>query len=347
MPSSDHAQQASPASERQAADNTGIQEARRSAESDSRSPALIVVSTSLSVADYVERSRAPATRRAHKSDWSGFLRWCTAEGRQPLPASPETVAEYLAAHGASHKPATLRRWLATISVAHDAAGLPTPTKDVLVRSVLAGIRRTRGVAPNKKDPLIVSDLRRVLTALPTTTTGLRDRAVIGIGFAGSMRRSEVSGLDVTDVAFEAGGMTLTIRRSKTDQEALGREIGVPFGHDPDTCPVRALVTWLTAAEITSGPIFRGVGRYGTVSRRRLCDRSVADIVKGAVTRVGLDSRRFAGHSLRSGFATSAARAGLEPAEIALQTGHRDLRVLDGYIHHARVLDHSPALAVRL
>lgn len=188
------------------------------------------------------------------------------------------------------------------------------------REVLKGIRRALGVAPSQKAPISPSELRAMVKTRPDTLQGLRDRALLLVGFAGAFRRSELVGLDVGDAVFGEDGLTVTLRRSKTDQEGVGRKVGVPYGSTPQSCPVRTLRRWLEGSGITEGPLFRPAkGR--TVGALRLSDKAVARLVKRAAKDAGLDPSRLSGHSLRSGLATAAAKAGKSERAIMAQTGH--------------------------
>ncbi len=179
-----------------------------------------------------------------------------------------------------------RRWLIE---AHKAERHPSPTGDPAVRAVWAGIKRTKGTAQHGKTAAVTADLRRMVRALPEGTIGKRNRALLLLGFAGAFRRSELVGLDVADVAVTGDGLVVTLRRSKTDQEGAGRTVGIPYGSDPTTCPVRATTGWIAMAGLTAGPLFRSITRHGRV-QGRLSDWAVAQVVKAAATAAGLDPK---------------------------------------------------------
>jgi integrase len=207
-----------------------------------------------------------------------------------------------------------------------------------VRLVFQGIRRTLGSASAQKTAAVTAELRAMLETLDLETlSGARDRALLLVGFAGAFRRSELVSLDVADVSFTADGAVVQLRRSKTDQEAEGRKVGLPFGSHPLTCPVRALRDWLcqtqtqTHSGIGRGPLFRAVDRHGNIKNQRLSDQSVALIVKRCARDAGLDWEKYAGHSLRSGLATAAANADVSERSIMAQTGHKSLPVVRRYI----------------
>jgi len=187
----------------------------------------------------------------------------------------------------------------------------------------------------------------VETLSPTSLIGVRDRALLLVGFAGAFRRSELVSLDVADVAFGADGLIVQLRRSKTDQEGEGRKVGLPFGSNPLTCPVRAVRAWLDVAVIVRGPIFRPVDRHGNVAGTQLTDQSVALVVKRCAKAAGLDPRRYAGHSLRSGLATAAAMADVSERAIMAQTGHKSLPMVRRYIRDGSLFRRNAAAAVGL
>jgi integrase len=291
---------------------------------------------------FAAEAKAPATRRAYGGAWRAWVRWAAAHLVAPLPAAPEAVACYLTALAeAGRRVPSLELALAALAAAHQAAGHPSPRTAPVVREVMKGIRRALGVAPHPKAPVRVAELRAMLAALPEGLLGLRDRALLLVGFASAFRRAELVGLNVEDVATGPDGLTLTLRRSKTDQEGAGRIVGVPFGSAPEACPVRALAAWLTTAGITTGPIFRGVSRHGALLGR-LSDRGVARIVQRTAASVGLDASAFGGHSLRAGLATAAAVAGKSERAIMAQTGHRSVVMVRRYIRAASVFTDNAA-----
>src|SRR6266851_149795 len=295
------------------------------------------------VQDYAGRSKSAATIKAYATGWRDFLAFCQQRGASALPASDQTVAAYLAAladRGA--KAATIARRLVVIAQAHKAADLPTPTTSSLVRRVHAGIRRTIVTAQVGKAPALVADLRKMLGKLPAKRVGLRDRALLLVGFAGAFRRAELVSLDVTDIEVSAAGLIVTLRRSKTDQEGASRRLGIPFGSSAATCLVRALQAWLETARITDGPVFRPLDRFQRVQSTRLSAERVALIVKRRAKAVGLDPARYAGHSLRAGLATSAAAAGASERVIMSQTGHRSAYVVRKYIREGSLFRENAA-----
>jgi len=232
----------------------------------------------------------------------------------------------------------VRRRCAAIGDAHRRANLDNPAGHAGVKATLAGIARTLGVAPVKKAALTAELLAKALRTMPQDLAGLRDRALILIGFSAALRRTELVALDVDDIARHPKGLLITIRRSKTDQTRAGRTKAVPHGRKLHA--VRALDAWLAAAKITTGPLFRGV-RGDTVLGRRLCDHQVARIVKKRIAAVGLDPKLFAGHSLRSGYISSAAEHNASLVSIAAHAGHEKLDTTRGYVQVADAFrDHS-------
>jgi site-specific recombinase XerD len=297
--------------------------------------------------EFIHQSKSKNTIRAYRADWSHFESWCKSHGQSSLPANPDTVALYVTDLAATHKPATITRRLSAVSQGHQIAGMESPTKAAKVRLVLAGIRRTLGTAQEAKTPVLVEDLKRMIARLPEGLLGIRDRALLLIGFAGGFRRSELTALDRDAVEIARDGLVVTIRRSKTDQEGEGRKIGVPYGSNPATCPVRAFQSWLESSGITEDALFRPITRHGKMAATRLSSAAVAQIVKKYVEAVGLDASHFAGHSLRSGLATSAASAGASERSIMNQTGHRSTAMVRRYIRGGSLFRENAAAVVGL
>ncbi|MGA8475020.1 MAG: site-specific integrase [Candidatus Cybelea sp.] len=296
---------------------------------------------------FAESSNAESTRRAYRTDLRQFQAWCRAHGVSPLPAQPQAVVLYLTELAREYKLATIARRIAAIGQEHRKGGLPSPFTHPRVVEVWAGIRRALGVTQDRKDAILTADLRRMLQPLTEAMIDLRDRALLLLGFAGAFRRSELVSLDRGDVRFVADGLEVTLRRSKTDQEGEGRLIGVPNGSNPVTCPAGAMKAWLDLSGIVDGPLFRSVDRSGNVAPTRLTGAAVALIVKRHAQRIGLDPARFAGHSLRAGFATSAALAGVDALEISRQTGHKSLSMVQRYTRPATIWQMNAAQRVGL
>ena len=299
------------------------------------------------VREYIRASKAANTLRGYQSDWRDFTAWCESHGLCPLPASPETVAAYIAECAGRLKVGSIQRRLNAIAEAHKAVGLESPTHSPIVVNTMKGIRRTRGTAAVQKAATLTDDIRAMIDATDTGTIGTRDRALMLLGFAGAFRRSDLVGLDVEDCAFGKDGLTVTLRRSKTDQEGQGRRVGIPYGSNPETCPVRTLQSWLEQAGITSGPLFRSLNRHGHIQAGRLVGIDVARVVKKLVDRAGLDATKYAGHSLRAGHATSAAIAGASERSIMNQTGHRSVQMVRRYIRDGSLFRENSAAKLGL
>ena len=217
----------------------------------------------------------------------------------------------------------------------------------VVSEVWKGIKRTKGTAQEGKKPFLTADLRSVMAQLPADLLGLRDRALLLVGFAGGFRRSELAALTVEDLRDTPEGIAIRLGRSKTDQEGQGRRVALPYGSDPLTCPVRVLRRWLEEARIVSGPLFRGVDQFGFVSETKLHPDSVAFIVKRAVGKAGLDAMEYAGHSLRAGLATQAAMNGASELAIMKQTGHHSLATVRKYIRDGALFRDNAATRLGL
>ena len=297
---------------------------------------------------YASEASAENTRRAYRAAWGDFVAWCEAAGHAYLPAAPEVVGSFLAERASTHKVASLTMRLVAIGQAHRLAGHRLDAQHPAIRETMKGIRRRHGTAPAKKAAADVAVMRDALSELAKLEgpRALRDRALLLVGFAGALRRSELVALDVADLRCVPEGMVLTLRRRKTDQDGRGTEIAIPYGQSERTCPVLALRAWL-AARIASGPIFVSINRYGTIGTKRLSPIDVARVVKAAVEAAGADPKDFAGHSLRSGFITSAARAGVAERHIQNQSGHRSLPVLRGYIRRGSLFVDNAAAKVGL
>jgi site-specific recombinase XerD len=297
--------------------------------------------------EFIQQSKSKNTIRAYRADWTHFESWCKAHGQTSLPATPDTVALYVSDLAATHKPSTITRRISAISQAHQMNEMETPTGSAKVRLVMAGIRRTKGTAQTGKTPILVDDLRRILAGLPGNLLGVRDRVLLLIGFCGAFRRSELVALDAADVAVTREGLVVTIRRSKTDQEGEGRKLGIPYASHLETCPVRSLQDWLEKSGITEGPLFRPIDRFGRMASIRLSAAAVGEIVKKYAAAVGLDATEFAGHSLRSGLATSAAAAGASERSIMRQTGHRSEKMVRRYIRDGSLFRENAVATVGL
>lgn len=290
------------------------------------------------VSDYLRASLSDSSRRSYCADLNQFLSWGGT-----IPASPEMIAIYLAAHAEQHAIATLARRLASIGKAHTAQSLPSPTDSQLVRATLRGIRRLQGSAQRQVAPAVKEDVLYMIDGL-LGTKGIRDKALLLIGFAGAFRRSELVAIAAADIEQAKQGLIVNLIRSKTDKDGKGRKVAIPYARGA-VCPVLALQHWLEVAGITQGPIFRAVNRHGTISDAALTPQAVALIVKERAQAVGLDASKYSGHSLRAGLVTSASQAGVSSWKIRAQTGHKSDAMLARYIRDANIFVDNAAGAV--
>lgn len=287
------------------------------------------------VREYIRAALSKNSRRAYRADLEQFLAWGGA-----VPASPEIVACYLVAHAEHHAIATLARRLVSIGKAHTTQGLPSPVDSDLVRATLRGIRHIHGSTQRQVAPAEKEDVLSMVAGL-TGIKGVRDKALLLLGFAGAFRRSELVGLTVADIEQAKQGLIVHLRFSKTDQEGRGRKVAIPFGRGR-VCPVLALQAWLDISGITEGPVFRGVNRHGGISSSSLTPQVVAIVVKARALAVGLNPDLYAGHSLRAGLVTSAAKLGVSSWKIRQQTGHKSDAMLARYIRDAGIFTGNAA-----
>jgi site-specific recombinase XerD len=294
------------------------------------------------VREFIRASKAENTLRGYQSDWRAFCGWCSGQHLCPLPATPETVAAFIADCASSLKTGSIQRRLNAIAEAHKATGLESPTHSPIVRNTMKGIRRMNGTAPAQKAAALTDDIRAMVDVTDAGLIGVRDRTLILLGFAGAFRRSELVGLTGDDCVFSGDGLTVTLRRSKTDQAGEGRKIGIPYGSNPETCPVRTLQAWMEHAAISDGLLFRSINRHGCLQHGGLSGGDVARVVKKLAERAGLDAGKYAGHSLRAGHATSAAIAGASERSIMNQTGHRSVQMVRRYIRDGSLFRENSA-----
>jgi integrase len=281
---------------------------------------------------------ADNTRLAYQQDLRDFLLWGGV-----LPCTPDVLSAYIADRAQSLAAHTITRRVVGIGRAHVSQGYTDPAKTDLVRTVLRGVRRVKGSAQRQAAPLLKADVLTIMAQMHGIK-GDRDRALILLGFAGALRRSELAALDFADIEFVREGLVIHLRRSKTDQLGEGRKIGVPLGRT-SACPVKAVEKWLEVSKITSGPVFRAINRGGGVGQSQLSAQSVALILKDYAKAVGLNPANISGHSLRSGLVTSAIQAGVAVHKIQQQTGHRSVEMLARYIRDAGLFDSNASGAV--
>jgi integrase len=287
--------------------------------------------TSAAVDGFTAAASAPATRKAYAGDLKHFR-----QHGGKIPATPQMVANYAAKFAGVLAVATIQRRLIAIHQAHTEQGLKSPVMDRLVKRTMQGIRRTFGVAPRRVKALVKTDLLEMLVMVnrQKSLKAARDRALLLIGFAGALRRSELVAIQCSDITRFEAGMEINLPRSKTDQEGMGRTVWIPHAKDAERCPVAALEQWLTLSGIGRGPVFRWVSRHGNlVGDKGLTSQSVALVVKRSVKRVhgAAATKAVSGHSLRAGYCTEAALVGMAPWQIREQTGHKSDATLAKYI----------------
>ena len=295
--------------------------------------------------DFAGQALAPATLRAYKSDWQHFCAWCRDATWSPLPAAPETVAAYLAALSASHRTSALVRRLAALSRAHRLAGQPWSAAHPAIRNTLRGIQRKYGQPPQQAAALVTAELQSLVATCDTSLTGQRDRALLLLGYAGALRRSELVAVEREHVTITADGLRLLIPRAKGDQTGKGATLGIPRGQSAETCPVRAIEAWLQASGCRYGPVFRGVDRRGVIGLNALHPDAVRQILIRRAGLAGLQppqGERLSPHGLRAGFITQAYINGARDEQIMDHTRQKDLRTMRGYVRRAKLVIDSPA-----
>ncbi len=292
-------------------------------------------------------ARADNTIKAYESDWNDFCDWCDYHHVSAFPAIPETIVNYINDLADNAKANTVARRISALTENFDAAGIQdNPCRFPIVKNALRGIKRMKGVIQHGKLPILFDDIKEMLTYLEgDTLQQTRDKAILLVGFYGAMRRSEIANLDVNDIQFTRLGMLLTLRKSKTDQYDQGQLIAIPIVQDKNICAVHALKEWLRLSGITSGPVFRGFTRSHTIRKTRISDKTIALIVKHYVALMGMDPREYGAHSLRHGFATTAAQHHVEEREIMRQTRHRSQAVVRRYIDEADRLIDNPVFKI--
>lgn len=287
--------------------------------------------------DYADAHQAASTRRAYKKDLQRFIDWGGT-----IPATVEQVCAYLAEHAKTNKATTLTRWLASISVAHQDAKIENPVRSEDVARTLNGIKRLERQSVRRVDPITKEMVISIVDALPEGLAGIRDKAMLLVGFSGATRRSELCKLLVEDFTPDTTAVWVNLGQTKTDQEGVDSRIAIPKARNQKYCAVLALQAWLKAANITTGPVFRSINRYGKVGEQALTTQAVADIVKKMVRSIGLNPEKYSGHSLRSGFVTSAVKAGKDYYKIREITRHSTDAMLQIYIRDHNRLENNAA-----
>ena len=294
--------------------------------------------------NYAALANALNTQRSYLSDWKHFVSWCQTRRYSPLPCNPDQLAAYarFCVEKLGLKTSTVSRRLAAINQAHVRNGFASPAGEWVVKKTMQRLRREHGKPARGKDPVLTKDLRRMITALPQDLSGARDKAILLLGFAGGMRRSEIVALDLADLQLGEEGFAVQIRRSKTDQSGAGRKIGIPYGQDPLTCPVKAVLAWIELAQVTAGPLFRGVNRWNRPLPARLSDKVIWRVVKKWAATIGKNPASFGAHSLRAGLITQATIGGATEQSIQEQTGHKSVAVLRRYVREASLFRNNAA-----
>ena len=281
--------------------------------------------------EYILAGVPKNTQRAYASDWSDFSGWCADKKCAPLPANPQAIVAYLSDQARDKKASTLRRRLAAIAKMHSIKGQPNPCSTEIVKATMRGIEATLGTRTTGKAPVTHEALAKMIAGFGNRTDldTLRSKALLLVGFAGAFRRSELCALQMTDLTWSPEGVVILVRKSKTDQRGEGLQKAIPYVGGP-MCAAGALAAWVRACGVGNGPVFRALGRDGTVSARAITDQSVALIVKGAAARVGIDPSTVAGHSLRAGHVTEARSRGVADAATMQTTGHKRVETLEMY-----------------
>ena len=300
----------------------------------------------------LKNSKADNTVRAYKSDFKDFSLFCSQNGFKSLPSEPKIVSLYLTHLSTNDiKISTLKRRLASIGVIHRLKGYYLDTKHPSIIENLMGIKRRKGSLQKSKKPLLINDLKILINIIDEQNSAeikkLRDRSIILIGFSGGFRRNEIISLDYEDLDFLQEGLKINLRKSKTDQFGEGSVKGIPYFDNSKYCPVVSISKWIKISQINSGPLFRRFVKGSKLSKHRLSDQTVALLIKKYLKLAGIDSKNYSGHSLRSGFATSAAESGAEERSIMAMTGHRSTEMVRRYIKEANLFKNNALNKIRI
>ena len=300
----------------------------------------------------LQSSKASNTVRAYKSDFSDFGVFCAQNGFKSLPSEPKVVSLYLTHLSTKDaKMSTLKRRLVSIGVIHKLKGHYLDTKHPAIIENIMGIKRRKGIFQKAKKPLLINSLKKIINVIDQQKKEeikkLRDRSIILIGFSGGFRRNEIVSLDYDDLDFVPEGLKLSIRRSKTDQFGEGFTKALPYFDSSQYCPVVSLKKLLDLSKIRSGPVFRRFSKGSKLSENRLTDQTVALLIKEYLNLAGIDSQNFSGHSLRSGFATSAAESGVEERNIMAMTGHKSTEMVRRYIKEANLFKNNALNKIKI
>ena len=300
----------------------------------------------------LQNSKAINTVRAYKSDFNDFGIFCARNGFKSLPSNPKIVSLYLTHLSTKEaKMSTLKRRLVSIGVIHKLKGHYVDTKHPAIIENIMGIKRRKGSIQKAKKPILINSLKLIIDAIDQENKQeikkFRDRSIILIGFSGGFRRNEIVSLDYDDLDFVPEGLKINIKRSKTDQFGEGFTKALPYFDSSQYCPVISLKNWLNISKITSGPIFRRFLKGSKLSENRLTDQTVAILIKEYLNLAGINSKNYSGHSLRSGFATSAAESGAEERNIMAMTGHKSTEMVRRYIKEANLFKNNALNKIKL
>ena len=300
----------------------------------------------------LQSSKAINTVRAYKSDFNDFGLFCAQNGFKSLPSEPKIVALYLTYLSTKDaKMSTLKRRLVSIGVIHKLKGHYLDTKHPLIIENIMGIKRRKGSIQKGKKPLLISSLKTIIDAIDQQNKEkikiLRDRSIILIGFSGGFRRNEIVSLNYDDLDFVPEGLKIKIKRSKTDQFGEGSIKALPYFDNSQYCPVVSLKNWIDIARINSGALFRRFSKGSRLTEKRLTDQTVALLIKEYLQLAGIDNKNYSGHSLRSGFATSAAESGAEERSIMAMTGHKSSEMVRRYIKEANLFKNNALNKIKI
>ena len=300
----------------------------------------------------LQSSKANNTVRAYKSDFKDFGLFCVKNGFKSLPSDPKIISLYLTHLSTKEvKLSTIKRRLVSIGVIHKMKGHYLDTKHPIIVENLLGIKRRKGSVQKGKKPILINELRKILNVIDEQNSPdikkLRDKSIILIGFSGGFRRHEIISLDYEDLDFVYEGLKITVKRSKTDQFGEGTIKALPYTKESPYCPVTTLERWLKISKINKGPIFRRFSKGSNLSNNRLTDQSVAIIIKNYLNKAGIDSKNYSGHSLRSGFATTAAESGVEERTIMAMTGHKSTEMVRRYIKEANLFKNNALNKIKI
>tara|TARA_B100000989_G_scaffold282662_1_gene247948 strand:+ start:392 stop:1348 length:957 start_codon:yes stop_codon:yes gene_type:complete len=300
----------------------------------------------------LQNSKANNTVRAYKSDFNDFGLFCAQNGFKSLPSEPKIVSLYLTHLSTKDvKINTLKRRLVSIGVIHKLKGHYLDTKHPSIVENIMGIKRRKGSIQKGKKPLLISNLKKLINVIDEEKNEeikkLRDRSIILIGFSGGFRRNEIVALDYDDLEFVQEGLKIRLKRSKTDQFGVGSLKGLPYFDNSQYCPVVSIKKWIEISKIRSGAIFRRFNKGSKLSDNRLTDQSVALLIKDYLKLAGIESRNYSGHSLRSGFATSAAESGAEERSIMAMTGHKSTEMVRRYIKEGNLFKNNALNKIKI